>query len=105
VFTTAGIIFVLLIVCAVFLFLARRILRIALKLALVMALFSLFLLAPALAGGAVGLTPAQGPTFRRPQQTRAPLRPIAGVSARTEFQSALQNQHVIDRPPLRIFAR
>jgi multisubunit Na+/H+ antiporter MnhC subunit len=38
VFTAAGIIFVLLIVGAVFLFLARRILRIALKLALVMAL-------------------------------------------------------------------
>jgi multisubunit Na+/H+ antiporter MnhC subunit len=37
-FTTAGIIFALLIVGAVFLFLARRILRIALKLALVMAL-------------------------------------------------------------------
>jgi len=38
VFTAAGTIFVLLIVGAVFLFLARRILRIALKLALVMAL-------------------------------------------------------------------
>jgi len=38
VFTTAGIVFVLLIVGAAFLFLARRILRIALKLALVMAL-------------------------------------------------------------------
>jgi multisubunit Na+/H+ antiporter MnhC subunit len=37
-FTTAGIIFVLLIVGSVFLFLARRILRIALKLAFAMAI-------------------------------------------------------------------